>query len=451
MPRIVIIGGSDAGTSAALRAREVDPGCEVTVVLADAFPSFSVCGIPFFISREVEDWRRLAHRSTAELAAAGLELMPETRAVALDIAGRRVTVSGRHGERALPFDRALVATGAVPVAPPIDGLRRPGVFFVRTMGDCLALDGFIEAHHPGRALILGGGYLGLEMADALARRGLEVAVLELGPTTMRSLDRPFAERLERELGRHGVTVRTGTRVTAIRSDGDGLAAIDADGGEHRGDLVLAVTGARPETALAEAAGLPLAQGGALAVDRRMRTPAPGILAAGDCARTWNALTADWSYQPLGTVAHKQGRVAGEILAGGDRVFAGALGTQVVKVFDRVAARTGLREDEARACGFTPVSHDSVADDHKAYYPQATPLTIRLVASRPDGRLLGAQMLGAYGAEIAKRIDVLATAIHHGATLPQIEDLDLSYTPPLGSPWDPVQSAAQALEARLRWD
>ena len=210
-------------------------------------------------------------------------------------------------------------------------------------------------------------------------------------------------------------------------------------------MVLVVVGVRPDVDLARTAGVELGERGAIRVDRGMRTNVPHVYAAGDCVHTWHHLTEHYTYMPLGTTSHKQGRVAGENAVGGRREYAGSLGTQVVKIFDLVAARTGLREHEAIAAGYEPFTIDRTFDDHKAYYPGATPLRIRLTGDAASGRLLGAQLLGHYGAEVSKRVDIYATALHHHMTIDALADLDLSYTPPLSSPWDPTQMAALAWE------
>jgi NADPH-dependent 2,4-dienoyl-CoA reductase/sulfur reductase-like enzyme len=247
-----------------------------------------------------------------------------------------------------------------------------------------------------------------------------------------------------------VEVLTGTTVQAIStapSGGSGrlqVQAATADGTAvtRTADMVLVVVGVRPETALAADAGATLGSKRAIAVDPMMRTGLPDIYAAGDCVITHHRLLGQ-TYLPLGTTAHKQGRVAGENALGGNRQFTGSLGTQVVKIFDQAAARTGLRDHEAAAAGFDPVTVESAADDHKAYYPGSHRITIRVTGDRATGRLLGMQLFGHKNAEIAKRTDIAATAIYHGMTVDAVSDLDLSYTPPLGSPWDAVQMAAQA--------
>jgi NADPH-dependent 2,4-dienoyl-CoA reductase/sulfur reductase-like enzyme len=228
----------------------------------------------------------------------------------------------------------------------------------------------------------------------------------------------------------------------VRRTPDGRLQLQTGGGPTPGtDLVLIATGVRPDTMLAAAAGVPTGAGRALVVDRGMRTGLPGVFAAGDCVHTHHRILPEPAYLPLGTTAHKQGRIAGENAVGGDASFAGTLGTQVVRVFDRVAAATGLRDSEAGQAGYDPLTVAAVADDHKAYYPGATPIQARITGDRSTRRLLGAQLVGHYGAEIAKRIDVLATAISYGGTVDDLSSLDLSYTPPLGSPWDAIQAAA----------
>jgi len=455
---VVMIGGSDAGISAALRARELDPAADVTVVLADAYPNFSICGIPYYVSGEVAHWRNLAHRTVADLEAAGMRLRPDTTARRIDVAGRKLLVTSPGGaEELLGYDKLVVGTGAVPVRPPIIGLAGPdamgagdGVHLLHSMGDTFAVMRTLEQAAPARAVIVGAGYIGLEMADALTVRGLHVTQMEQLPEVLPTVDPQLGALVHAELAGRGVEVMTGTTVQAISkvpSDGSGrlrVQATAADGSAvtRAADMVLVVVGVRPDTALAADAGATLSTRGAIAVDPMMRTGLPDVFAAGDCVITHHRLLGE-TYLPLGTTAHKQGRVAGENALGGNRQFAGSLGTQVVKIFDQATARTGLRDHEAVAAGFDPVTIESAADDHKAYYPGSHRITIRVTGDRTTGRLLGMQLFGHKNAEIAKRVDIAATAIFHGMTVDAASDLDLSYTPPLGSPWDAVQMAAQA--------
>ena len=451
---LVVIGGSDAGISAALRARELDSSVTVTVVVADAYPNFSICGIPYYISGEVAHWRNLAHRTYADLEATGMNLRLDTLVTAIDVAGQRILVRNREGVvSSLGYDELVVGTGAVPVRPPIDGLGDlgpdDGVHLLHTMGDTFALEQSLTSRQPRTALIVGGGYVGLEMAEGLTTRGIEVVQVEMLPEVLPTVDRELGAVVHAELARRGVTVHTDTTVTRIRRGDnekntlhvDGLTA-DMQPIMWDVELVLVVVGVRPDTDLLLSAGAAAGPRGAVVVDDTMATGLPHVWAAGDCVVTHHRLLGV-TYLPLGTTAHKQGRVAGENALGGAAKFAGSLGTQVVKVFDVVAARTGLREREAHGAGFEPVTTEAAPDDHKAYYPGARPIAIRVTGDKRTGLLLGAQLVGPRGAEVAKRVDTYATALFHGMTVDDLSKLDLSYTPPLGSPWDAVQMAAQS--------
>ena len=455
---LVMIGGSDAGISAALRARELDPAADVTVVLEDAYPNFSICGIPYYLSGEVVRWENLAHRTIADLEAAGMWLRLDTTARRIDVPGRKLLLTSANGtDELLAYDKLIVGTGAVPVRPPISGLTGPGALgpgdgahLLHSMGDTFAVMRTLENTAPASAVIVGGGYIGLEMADALTVRGLRVTQMEQLPEVLPTVNPQLGALVHAELAGHGVEVLPGTTVQAISRAPAGQAgrlrvqatAADGTAVTRAADMVLVVTGVRPETALAAEAGATLGARGAIAVDPGMHTNLPDVFAAGDCVVTHHRLLGQ-TYLPLGTTAHKQGRVAGENALGGHRQFAGSLGTQVVKIFDQAAARTGLRDHEAQPAGFDPVTTESQADDHKAYYPGSHKITMRVTGDRATGQLLGMQLFGHKNAEIAKRIDIAATAIFHDMTVNGLSDLDLSYTPPLGSPWEAVQMGAQA--------
>ncbi len=444
MTRLLIIGGSDAGISAALRAREVDPTADVMVVVADAFPNYSICGLPFYLSGEVPDWHALAHRTAAEIEEHGISLLLDHTARAIEPLARSVEVADRHGHiQRLPYDRLVLATGAVPLRPPIAGLDLPGVYALHTMEESFAVYEHLATRNPRTAMIIGGGYIGTEMADALTQRGLEVTLVEMALAVLTTVDPSLGQGVGDELRRHGVAVATGVVVDRIAPRGHDLVVTGSDGFERTADLVLAVAGVRPSTELARTAGVETGERGAIRVTRAMETTVAGIYAAGDCVETWRRLLQRPTYLPLGTTAHKQGRVAGENAVGGDRLFEGSLGTQVVKVFDLAAAGTGLGEDAARRAGFDALTVEVTVPDHKSYYPGARDLRVRVTGERRTGRLLGAQILGYWRAEVAKRIDVFATALYHGMRVDALSDLDLSYTPPLGSPWDPIQMVAQA--------
>jgi NADPH-dependent 2,4-dienoyl-CoA reductase/sulfur reductase-like enzyme len=444
MSRILVVGGSDAGVMAGLRARAVDPSTEVTIMLSDRYPNFSVCGLPFFVSGEVDDWQTLAHRTAGEITAHGIELLTGHLATGIDASARVVLARREDGsETALPYDTLIVATGAHARADEIEGAAGPSVHTLHTMEDGLRLRARLEAGGVERVVVVGAGYIGVEMADALARRGHRVLLAGRSPTVLPTLDPSLAALLREELERNGVEVATGVTVREIARTGTSLQVRGNGSFARRADVVIVGGGVQPNSALARIAGIATGIQGAICVDRRMRTNVPSVLAAGDCVETWHRLLQRPTYLPLGTTAHKQGRVAGEAAAGGDRLFQGSLGTQVVKVFELAAACTGLRDDEARAAGFQPLTVESTPWHHKLYYPGAQRLRIRVTADVVTGRLLGAQIVGHWQAEVAKRIDIFATAIFHAMAVDALNDLDLSYTPPLGAPWEAVQEAGQA--------
>ncbi len=447
MPHLIIVGGSDAGISAALRAREVAPGWGVTVLAADSLPNYSVCGLPFYLSGEVPDRRSLAHRTVEDLERAGLDLLLDHTVRSLDLSNRSVTSTfNPGGERVLRYDRLVIATGAAPVRPPIPGLDLDGVHALHTPADAFRLHQQLVTAAPRSAVVVGSGYIGTEMADALTVRGLQVTLIGRSPSVLPTLDPELGVLLAAELERHGVEVLSGVAVEAIKPEGGRLLV---QGGDltRSADLVLVAAGVRPQAELAVAAGLPLGVRGAIRVDRQMATEVPGVYAAGDCVETWHRLLERPAYLPLGTTAHKQGRVAGENAVGGRRAFAGSVGTQVVKVFELVAARSGLRDQEARDAGFDPITKETTTWDHTPYYPDPRRLHVRVTGDRKTGRLLGAQIVGPWRAEVAKRIDVFATALYSGLSVDEVSDLDLSYTPPVGRPWDAVQDAAHEWESR----
>jgi NADPH-dependent 2,4-dienoyl-CoA reductase/sulfur reductase-like enzyme len=444
--RLLIVGGSDAGISAALRAREVAPDTEVTVVVADSFPNYSICGLPFYLSGEVLDWRNLAHRTVEEIERKGIKLLLDHTAHAIDPAHKFVTVTNRAGHnRILAYDRLVIATGAMPSKPPFEGNNLPGVHLLHSMADAFRMQQHLTHKPPHSAVIVGAGYIGLEIADALVQRGVpHVTLVVRSESVLRTTLSPsMAQVVEDELRRHGITVAKGIAVESVRARGSRLAISGTQGYEATTDLVLLAVGLRPSTELAQTAGVITGTQGAICVNREMATNVPDIYAAGDCAETWHRLLNKPTYLPLGTTAHKQGRIAGENAVGGRRQFAGSLGTQVVKVFDLAVARTGLREEDARGAGFDPLSHELRVWDHKAYYPGARELCVRVTGDRNTGRLLGAQIIGHWRSEVAKRIDSFATALFHDVHVEEMNDIDLSYAPPFSSPWDPVQMSAQA--------
>lgn len=442
---VLIIGGSDAGISAGLRAHELDPSAEVTIALADDYPNFSVCGIPYYISGETPDWRMLAHRTEF----GGINVLRSHTANSIDAVARSVDLVADGCEKTLRYDRLVVATGASALCPDLQGHELDGVFSLRSMGDAFAVHAYLERRPRTKAVLVGAGYIGLEMADALTSRGVEVTLLSRSATVLPTLDPELGKLVGAELQRHHVRVCAGVTATKIERLPSGadwpLSVRDSAGGVHAADLVILAVGVRPNSEIAASAGAQIGANGAIVVTRAMRTSLPDVLAAGDCVETLHCLLARPCYISLGTIAHKQGRVAGEnaVCRDRERLFAGTVGSQSLKVFDLAIARTGISDSEARKAGFHPLTVQTEAHDHKAYYPGAVPLQLRVTGDHTTGRLLGAQIVGAKQAEISKRLDVLAAALFQELTVEELNDLDLSYTPPFSSPWDPIQIAAQA--------
>jgi NADPH-dependent 2,4-dienoyl-CoA reductase/sulfur reductase-like enzyme len=444
---LLIIGGSDAGVSAALRARELDSRSEVTMVVADDYPNFSICGLPYFLSGETPDWRSLAHRTEFP----GINVLRRHVAEVIDPENKSVHIRSSAGVRAHSYDKLLIATGAEPIRPDLPGATLDGVYVLHTMDDSFAVHRHLSERSPKSALLVGAGYIGLEMADALTQRGLAVTLLSRSRSVLPTIDAAHGQIVASELQRHGVVVHTDTSAVSITQTQDGsrtLSLLDSRGESHQADLIIFAVGVRPNSVLAARAGIKLGGFGAIQVTRCMETNVPEVYAAGDCVETYHRLLRRHTYISLGTIAHKQGRVAGENAVGGSRQFAGAVGTQSIKVFELAIARTGLLEDEARAGGFDPVTAPIQVNDHKGYYPGATPLDMLMTGDRSTGQLLGAQIVGSRKAEVSKRVDIVAAALFQGASVEDLNDLDLSYTPPFSSPWDPVQMAAQTCAAAI---
>ena len=439
--RLVVIGGGAAGMSAASAARRVDASLEVVVLEAGGYAAYGLCGLPYYLAGVVERAEALlAYPPEHFRDQRGIDLRLHARATGLD--GEHQVVHYRQDGRAarLHYDRLVVAAGGAPVTPPIPGADDERVFTVRTLEDAIALRSLLDAGHIGRALVVGAGYIGLEMAEALAARGAQVTVVELLPRVMPNLDLPVAGLVEDEVRGHGVDLRLGARLEEIRAGDDALAAV-VDGCPVPADAVVLAVGVRAASTVAAGAGAATGPGGALLVDDRMRTSLPDVLAAGDCVAPHHLVLGRPAFVPLGPAANRTGRVAGTVAAGGDARFRGVVGTAVVKVFDLAVARTGLTLAEAEAEGLAAIAVDVVGRSRAKYFPGTAPVHVRLVVE-VGGRVLGAQMVGS-GDGVAKRIDVVATALLAGFTVADVGDLDLSYAPPYAPVYEPVLLAAQA--------
>ena len=440
--RLAIIGGDAAGMSAASAARRRDPSLEVVAFERGPYTSYSACGIPFFLGRHFEDSDRLVSRSPEEHRANGIEVHVRTEVVALDLDRRVLRARDHRGaERTEGFDQVVLATGAEAVAPPIPGAE--AVEPARTIDAAERFDSELSRRAGRHAVVVGGGYIGLEMAEALLHRGLDVTLVELGPQLFPALDEDMAEHVLDAAEGEGIDVRLGTAVDEVLLDGDGRPrGVRLGDEEVAAEHVVLATGVRPATGLAGAAGLELGDSGALVVDDRQRCPGhDGVFAAGDCVESFHRVLRAPRNVQLGTHANKQGRIAGVNATGGDVRFPGVVGTAVTRICRYEVARTGVTEAEARAAGLD-VRSAVIKDRTRAgYYPGAGPIWVKLVVEPGTGRLLGGQIVGVEGA--AKRVDVLATAIWAGMTVQELELLDLGYAPPVAPVYDPLLVAASA--------
>lgn len=444
---MLVVGGVAAGLSAALRARRLDQSLAISVFERTGYCSYTACGLPYLISRTIRDHHDLVVREPAALREHGIEVHLHHEVSLLDMPARRATVRNLQSscEREVAFDQLVLATGSVPVAP-FAGAELPGCFTLRTVESALAVNEWIERTRPRRAVIIGGSFLGLEMAEALLRRGIQVSVLDAAPQLIPSIDPDIAGVVERELGRHAVSVQTRAKVREIAGTPAGVREVVLDDVSIPCEMVVIGVGVRPETSLAVAAGIPTGARGAIAVDAHMRTRVDGVWAAGDVCETRHLLKAEPSYLPLGTTANKQGRVAGSNIGGNDETFAGVVGTSAVKVCDLEVARTGLSTQEATEAGIDVAAVTVTHKSRAGYYPGCEPITVRMLADRSDGRLLGGQLCGREGA--AKRVDVVAAALHAGATAEEVAGYDLSYAPPFSPVWDLLLIAARQLTHEL---
>lgn len=435
--RLVVIGGVAAGMSAASRARRIHPDLEITVLERGEYVSYSACGLPYYLAGQVRDAQELVvYPPRYFKEKRGIDVLLRHEATEIIPAQKRVRVlrHDRGDDIALAYDHLVIATGGAP-AITIPGSQFPNVHTCNDLAGTIALKRFIQETAPRRAAIIGAGYIGLEVAEAIRLLGLEATILERGGSVLENPEPEIADKVEATLAAHGVRLIRRANVREIASDdGKRASRVLYDEANLETDLVLLATGIVPRTEMAQAAGIALGSTGAIAVDERMQTSIPAIYAAGDCVETKHLVTGKPTYVPLGTTANKQGRVAGENAAGGRAVFPGIVGTAVTKVFELEVARTGLGEAEARAQGFAADSVGIIAGSRAKYFG-GKPITVKLVFDTRDGRLLGAQMVGEEG--IAKRIDVLATALAARMTLDQMLHLDLSYAPPFAPVWDPI--------------
>lgn len=449
--RLVVVGGDAAGMSAASQAkRRAGDDLEVVALERSHHASYSACGIPYWVGGEVEAQDDLVARTPEEHRRRGIDLRMRHEATAIDLDAGRVAVRDLEGATsyALGFDELVLATGAVPVRPPLPGVDAAGVFGVQTLDDGAEMIDALRRDRPRTAVVVGAGYIGIEMAEALVRRDVAVTVVDQAVEPMTTLDPDMGRLVRTAMEGIGIDVRTGSAVERFDAADGRVRGVVLDGATLPADLVVLGVGVAPEASLAAAAGLPRGGSGAIRVDLRLRVVGHEHLwAGGDCVETFNRVSQRWGHVPLGTHANKHGRVIGENVSGGYATFAGVVGTAVSKVCDLEIARTGLLERDAREVGLRFEAVTVEATTRAGYFAGANPLTVKLLAEHRSGRLLGAQIVGR-GEGSAKRIDTCAVALWHGMTVEEMTGLDLGYAPPFSPVWDPVLVAARTAASAL---
>jgi NADPH-dependent 2,4-dienoyl-CoA reductase/sulfur reductase-like enzyme len=464
----VVVGGDAAGMSAASKAKRDDPDLDVVVFERGEWVSYGACGLPYYIKGEIQSLESLVSVTPEEFREErDIDLRTGHDVVAIDTADRTVTARHEGGEVVQPYDHLLVATGAAAVTPPIDGLDRDGVFTLGSMADGADLREYVARSRSDETLqqpdsgpacqfletcagpvgIVGGGYIGVEMAEALAANDFEVHLFQRGERILKGFSAATSERVQEHLAERDVAVYLGAAVE--RLDGqDRVEAVVTSDDRVPVDMVLVGTGVRPRTALAEDAGIETGETGAIATDAYRETNQPDVYAAGDCAEATHVVTDDPTYVPLALTANRHGRAVGQTVAGEPTEGGGVAGTAALKAFDVEAARTGLLDDDAiRAAGFEPVTETIDAKSRAGYYPAGGTVRVTLTADR-GGRVLGGSLVSEYGEGAVHRSHALVGAVTDGVTVDELANYDLAYAPPFNTTWDPVLTAAKVLAGEV---
>lgn len=448
--KLVIIGGDAAGMSAASKVRRENTEIEIIVFEKSEYTSYSACGIPYFISGKISPYEKLIVRTPEQFKKKyDIDARILHEVIEVDTAKNRVLVKNSVEKTQFweTYDKLLIATGGKAFCPDVENRETNGVFGVSTLRSGIKIDRFIKDFNPKNAVIVGGGYIGLEMAEALLIRGLKVSLINRSNEIMSTLDPDMAIIIHEAMKKLGVTLYTNEELKHFEATENKVSAVVTNKQKLKADLVILGMGTSPNTAFLKNSKIALSEKGAVKVTRTQKTNIRNVWAAGDCAETFHLVSKKPFYVSLGTVANKTGVVAGKNILGGKAVFPGVVGTAVCKICSYEVARTGLLEKELKSLGIDYIATTVKSKTRAHYYPEAKDICVKLIADKKTGRLLGAQIVGEEGA--AKRIDVLATALTNKLTLRNIIDLDLSYAPPFSPVWDPVQIAARKLIGYLK--
>ncbi|MCK5844023.1 MAG: FAD-dependent oxidoreductase [Victivallales bacterium] len=451
--KIVVIGGVAAGPKAASRIVRICPDAEVTILEKGEFLSYAGCGLPYYVSGEIKDQKELMAtpigvvRDTAFFQnVKNVTVLNRTVATAIDRKAKTVSYTSGNGDTgSINYDKLVLATGASPVMPPIPGIELPNIFKLHGVEDAEGVKNLLQERKARDAVIVGGGLIGVEMAESLVSTGCRVTIVEMVPHILTMMDPEMSMLVERYFEQKGVKILTNTKVTGFEGDGK-LERVNTTAGLLPADLAILAIGVRPNSKLAVDCGLETGVAGAIKVDQRMRTSDENILAAGDCVEVRNLVTGDPCFVPLGSTANKHGRVAANTVCGLEDSFHGVQGSSICKIFDFSVARTGLCEAGARKAGYDIVTVLTPAPDKAHFMHDAKPLLLKMIADRKTRRLLGVQATGM--GEADKRIDVAAVAITAEMTVDQVANLDLSYAPPFSPAMDNLLVAANVIRNKI---
>ena len=444
--KVVIVGGVAGGASAAARIRRLDERAEIIVFERSGYVSYANCGLPYYVGGVITDEAALTLQTPASFwARFRIDVRVRHEVTAIDPSEKTVTVleldTGKTFKEC--YDKLILSPGAKPTMPAVADAASDRIFTLRTVEDTLRIRKFVEKQRPKRAVLAGGGFIGLEMAENLTEMGVSVTIVQRPGQLLSPLDGDMAALIHALMGKHGVRLKLGSTVSGFRQEGDAMVTLLEGEEPLHSDMVLLAIGVTPDTKLAKDAGLKLGAKGSIAVNDRMETSAPDIYAVGDAVEVSHAVTGEKTLISLAGPANKQGRIAADNVCGGDSRYTGSQGSLVIKLFDMTAAATGINEKAARAAGIGYGKVILSPASHAAYYPGAKSMTMKVLYEEKTLRLLGAQIVGYEGVD--KRIDVLAAAIHAGMTAPELKELDLSYAPPYSSAKDPVNMAGFMIE------
>ena len=444
--RLIVVGGVAGGMSAASQAKKRRPDLEVVVFERGPWVSYGACGMPYNIqdpNRPIDDLVVITPERFRDER--GIEVKLQHEVTQLNLSARKVRVKRQGAESEIQYDRLVLATGCRPIMPSFLGMDLEGVFVLHTLEHAGRIKHYLNDPALRRAVVVGGGHIGMEMADVLTARGLAVTILKRSEALPSGYPAEITSLVRAEVDRYGVEVRSGVKVLGFEGD-TRVRKTQTDVGSIPADIVVVATGVVPEVSLAQDAGIQIGTSGAISVDNYMCTSAPDVFAAGDCAEAYHILLRQGVFLPRGTTANKQGRIAGANVVGAKEHFPGVVGTSITKVFGLAVGHTGLFEAEARRAGFDPMATSIKAKTRAHAYPGAKDIVVRVVWEKASGRILGAQLAGGEG--VAKRLDVIVAAIYAGWTVEDLAQLDLSYAPPYAPVWDPILVAANVARKKI---